>query len=122
MWYHRRDCTLTPGVHRYDWFVGRGVCYGYCVHDLPSGGVTLVDCSIFQANTFMSAGHFDVIPELQRVRPIILRDKAFLTANPRDCNLEVHMHRIERLELSQDQTNSGRITTCIDIPKDQSIC
>lgn len=102
--------------------MGRGAWYRSYVHDLSSDAVTLADCSAFQANIFMSAGHFDIIPELPWVRPIILRDKAFLTTNPRDCNLEVQMHRIERLELSQDQTNSGRITTCIDIPKDQSIC
>jgi len=34
------------------------------------------------------------------------------------------MHRIERLELSecQGQNSSGRMTTFIDIPKDESVC
>ena len=70
----------------------------------------------------MPDGDFDVIRELPLVCPIILRDKASLTADPSDCNSEVRMHRIQRLELSEDQTDSGRITTCIDIPKDQTIC
>ena len=46
----------------------------------------------------------------------VLREKAFLTADPRDCNSEARMHRIQRLELSEDQTDSGRITARIDIP------
>jgi hypothetical protein len=100
----------------------RGVFYRSRVRDPPSGGVTLADRSAFQADTLMSAGHFDIIPGLPWVCPIILRDKAFLTANPSGCNSEVRMHRIARLDLSQDQSNSGRITTCIDVPKDQTVC
>ena len=60
----------------------------------------------------MSAGHFDIIQEFLWVCPVILHDEAFLTADPRDGDLEVQMHRVQRIELSQDQTDSGRITTC----------
>jgi len=100
--------------------------YGYWVRDPLPWGCMLADCSCFKATTFVSTRYFDIMSGRPYVCPVTLSTwRDFLIVGSRDYNPDGRMHRIECLELSGDRcqnSTSGRMTTCINITKDSSVC